>query len=1188
MNKYKKICLSILATVLCFAMLLIVPMVTKAGTVPTIVVSDAEASAGQEVSVTIALKNNPGIASMMLYVEYDTTALTLKKVKDTGLLSGQVHPSSMEVYPYPLTWENDSINENLTVNGNIVTLTFDVADNITTKKVVDINVSYDNSEYDIYDVDLNTVDFAVDNGTVTIDKMPTPVALENGSVAIQSFGVDKSGDVPVAKASAYKDYLFAGWFTSADCTMENAITDASKVTSDSYAKFISSEVLGVKAQVATDESNIMRFISSVDSLVYKNVGFEVTPVGGTKKSYETVTVYERVVSDTNGVEYKFSPKVVDTLSEYFITAKLRAEENKDYTVRVYVTTMDGQKVYGPARTIGLLDGKAANVLNLSYKSDNAPTVGSQISATYGKDNSQTTADVIAVDGKDVTVRVNMNPSTLPSATKFTFETTGSTIYRNLYTKYTGEGTDDQTWYDVYLAEDSTETEFTIATNADMYGFMNMYAGKNIFKGKTLYVISDIAMNDNVSKAVVESWANGTVTAPYKWNPSGDDTTGTRFQGTFDGQMHTLSGFYVNEDNSNYANYKYAGTYAGLFGSVDFGGVVKNFYLTDSYMTTTGGRLSTTATTGTMYAYLGSVAGENRGTVKNVYSNAILATSGERAGGIVGVHNTTSDVAAAGMQATIDNCWFDGEVRLLGETGKVGGGIAGLVMQRESTMKNLLFTGKVMAETTSEAYVGGILGTESNQSGVRTNYINMEDCVAVGTVTAGEGATSVGSAIGKVTADVSVHRMINVYADSAKGTLVGTGTADYPGMSIAVSSLYGTDIYRNTLLDVNGTWYARTNDTPVLRTFDEKYDKSTVVTDFSGLKQDNWFNSSTKGYGIYTVSAFEKFSELSLTKTFSGHRIYLMADIDLNPGWTAPSTTTEAVTGSPKAWTPIGQKTDFYGYFDGRGHKISGAYVYDTSGKYSASIFGDIWTGTVCNFSVYNSYFYTNYAFAGGAVGAAMKNSTVSNIYSEAIVTSPARQSGGIVGRAEGTISNCWFNGKISSTVATGSIAMGGIVGASRHTDGGLTVKNCLNTGEIIYNVEGNTDVLGIGGIYGWMEANTLGVTIENCVNAGTMNVSSTNGVGAIAGWIKSLPSGKTYTIQNCYARTDGISGTTVSADSGIFGGTPTGVTGTCTGHVAKPLTELKGAGSSVYTTLDFDSTWTQRTNDVPVPTVFAN
>ena len=82
-----------------------------------------------------------------------------------------------------------------------------------------------------------------------------------------------------------------------------------------------SDLFETKVQVA-EKVDVIRFVSSVESLDYKEVGFEVTPAGGTTKTYTTKVVYERIESTTEGVEYTFSPKVVDVDSEYFFTGKL--------------------------------------------------------------------------------------------------------------------------------------------------------------------------------------------------------------------------------------------------------------------------------------------------------------------------------------------------------------------------------------------------------------------------------------------------------------------------------------------------------------------------------------------------------------------------------------------------------------------------------------------------------------------------------------------------------------------------------------------------------------------------------------------------------------------------------------------------------------------------------------------------
>ena len=107
------------------------------------------------------------------------------------------------------------------------------------------------------------------------------------------------------------------------------------------------DMLGLKFQIATDNSNVIRFVSSVDSLDYSNVGFEVKYEGlAEPKVYTTNKVFEKVASEEAGVAYEFSPKVVDATAEYFVTAKLNATTGVDYTVRAFVTKFDGTKVYG--------------------------------------------------------------------------------------------------------------------------------------------------------------------------------------------------------------------------------------------------------------------------------------------------------------------------------------------------------------------------------------------------------------------------------------------------------------------------------------------------------------------------------------------------------------------------------------------------------------------------------------------------------------------------------------------------------------------------------------------------------------------------------------------------------------------------------------------------------------------------
>jgi len=969
--------------------------------------------------------------------------------------------------------------------------------------------------------------------------------------------------------------------------------------SEAKAANAQTDLLAVKVQVATDESNVMRFISSVDCLDYKEVGFEVTQVGGTTpKTYTTTTVYERIESTTKGVEYTFSPKVVDVESEYFFTAKLQAEEGVDYKVKAFATLQDGQKIYGATRCVGLIDGKAANLMNLTFTAEVVPTKGSNINATYGSNNTPISAEVIAVEGSDVTVRMTLNPTQLPSATKFDFGSCGSTIYRNLYTKYTGTGTDDQTWYDVYKENDPELSQFTIATSADLYGFMNMMIDKNLFKNQTIYLISDIAMNDNVSDAVVESWATGAVTPAYQWTAAGTDSTATQFTGTFDGQMHTISGVYMNQNKQR----------AGFFGCTAKESLVKNFYLIDSYFK---------STFTTEVQHLGSVAGECWGDIENVYSDAIVAGSHNRVGGLIGVLNTVTAAEALGMQAEVNNCWFDGEVRMTTDNGRYFGGIVGYVMQKEVQIKDCLFTGKLTYTYKNGVHAGGILGGNNNKP-----TVHMEDVVSAGEIL-GEYWICTGTIYGYRTNTTTKFEVVNGYsvneslvipegtAGCTTGQLNGGGasgsTGTGPGTALDEANLQGINAYKNTLLDFENTWVARTGKVPALKVFDKMYTASEVITDFGTTAQDGWYNANNNRYGIHTAAGLKGFSAISKDQRFNGKTIYLSKDINLNPGWVAPTDATTPVTGA-EVFTPIGRgnpggtSSGFRGVFDGRNHEISGLYsnTSSESTKNQSALFAEIDAGAVIkNFAVTNSYVYGPAAWTGGVVGICYVG-TIQNVYCDATVVTTDTQTGGIVGRCEGTIDGCWYNGNIYNTKnTTGDIRLGGIVGCTYSgvknsaPERTLTITDCLYTGTITYQIptDNTTANSGVGGILGKDAMRNISVTMTNCVSAGTINTNVFKGAGSVMGQIVSTGySGVTSTLAmtNCYGAKDVIPGRT---DRELIQSIPDSIVDKVTQTDCASLLKSELQGAAIYNNanikLDYTS-WIARSNGSPIPTVFVD
>ena len=135
---------------------------------PVIEVSSVKAEAGEEknIEITISLANNPGIISMLLTVEFGE-GLSLKQVNDAGVLGSTMHNPSLES-PYCLSWVNDTATADYTSNGTIATLVFDYTGDKSGKYTTPITVSYNPDDYEIYNKDLEPVNFDINNGEYSI------------------------------------------------------------------------------------------------------------------------------------------------------------------------------------------------------------------------------------------------------------------------------------------------------------------------------------------------------------------------------------------------------------------------------------------------------------------------------------------------------------------------------------------------------------------------------------------------------------------------------------------------------------------------------------------------------------------------------------------------------------------------------------------------------------------------------------------------------------------------------------------------------------------------------------------------------------------------------------------------------------------------------------------------------------
>ena len=143
--------------------------------------------------------------------------------------------------------------------------------------------------------------------------------------------------------------IFAGFFEDAGFT-----TPYMETTGYAYAKFIDEDVLTMKFQ-DSDDGTATRFLSSLDSMNYEEVGFTFTGEYKTSQistQEKSVTkLYTKITAAGKSIE----PGVFSSDSAYFFTYTVRGMENTKansaWTVTPYYVTLDGTKVTGTSGSL---------------------------------------------------------------------------------------------------------------------------------------------------------------------------------------------------------------------------------------------------------------------------------------------------------------------------------------------------------------------------------------------------------------------------------------------------------------------------------------------------------------------------------------------------------------------------------------------------------------------------------------------------------------------------------------------------------------------------------------------------------------------------------------------------------------------------------------------------------------------
>ena len=462
--------------------------------------------------------------------------------------------------------------------------------------------------------------------------------------------------------------------------------------------------------------------------------------------------------------------------------------------------------------------------------------------------------------------------------------------------------------------------------------------------------------------------------------------------------------------------------------------------------------------------VGGLCGRNDGTVSNCYNigsvegnNSVGGLCGQNYATVTNCYNTgnvTGNDYVGGVcgqnYATVTNCYNSGSVA----GNNYVGGVCG--WNDIGSITNCYNTGSVAGN----GYVGGLCGL---------NYGIMTNCYNTGSV---EGYSNVGGVCGNSWGNVTNCYYQEDTADKGIGSGSGEATA-----KTADGFQSGEVAYLLQGEQEGQVWGQTigTDEYPVLGGEKVLQIGNGYVNE---LKQEGDFYLISTADELRLFAAIVNGTDGMTRNTAACGK--LTADILLNDttNWKNWETTAPA-----NSWTPIGSGSQpFSGTLDGDGHSVSGIYINST--EIYQGLVGYLGSGgTLQNLGVKASYIKGGYS-VGGVCG--RNDGTVTNCYNTGNVTGNSTV-GGVCGENYfGTVTNCYNTGSV-----TGSNDVGGVCGYNNRT-----VTNCYNTG----SVEGTERV---GGVCGY----NYGATVTNCYNTGS--VTGSNDVGGLCGR-------NDGTVNNCY------------------------------------------------------------------------
>ena len=729
-------------------------------------------------------------------------------------------------------------------------------------------------------------------------------------------------------------------------------------------------------------------------------------------------------------------------------------------------------------------------------------------------------------------------------------------------------------YDIDVNGEITDSDeaYEIGNAGQLYWFAGLVNGtltdgtaQNLKANAVL--TADITVNEDLLTSInTEEDGNVTNGSSFKaWRPMGmaDENGEGYYKGIFDGNGHSISGLYVNRDESDDVDDRFK-VGIGLFGY--YSGVTRNLSVLDSYMRgedciggifgyNDGGTIQNCYSAATVCgdSYIGGICGRSEGDsiIENCYNTGYVYGTTRSIGGICGDNYSTIEScynigivngefnvggivgASSGLGNTIwiKDCYNRGNV--IGDTKDIGG-IGGYIGY--SLVENCYSQATVSGNTN----VGGICGN-SNKVDFQNAYYdsNLYTGDAIGylkdaTIKQTEGKSSQAFESGEIAYLLQADREEPVWGQ----TLSGNDVQVYP--VLGGEKVYQVTEYKGCIesTGIAGTTYNNANAPVVFGphvyengfcTICSAYEPAVLTTGKYDIDVNGEITDSDEAYEIGNAGQLYWFAGLvngTLTDGTAQNlkaNAVLTADITVNEDLLTSINTEEdgnVTNGSSfKAWRPMGMADEkgnltgwYTGIFDGNGHSISGLYVnrdeaaddVHTWFKSCIGLFG-YYSGVTRNLSVLDSYMRGEDCI-GGIFGY-NDGGTIQNCYSAATVCGDS-YIGGICGRSEGDsiIENCYNTGYVYG--ATRSI--GGICG-----DNSATLQGCYNVG----NVNGKFYV---GGIVGESSGSGNTIWIKDCYNRGNV-IGDTKDIGGIGGYIGSS------LVENCYSQA------TVSGNTNVGG-----------------------------------------------------